>query len=621
MLRIGEIYGELTLRAKQYQKELGNQERLTKKFAKGIRNVFLGVTAVFAGITYAVARITKSLITAYSQQEVAERKLEAALLATKGAAGLTLDEMKSMAMELRELTAIDDDVIMGAQGIMVTFTKISKEVFPKAIKAAMDMSVMFGQDLQQSVIQLGTALNDPIRGIGRLRRIGISFTEEQKKMIEGFVATNDVIGAQTVILDELEAEFGGVAESLATTTEGAIKQFRNALEDIREELGERIAPVISTYAILMSKSFKIMKEHLDVLLPGFNELSESSEKATRLGLAFSVTTTRGVFKMRAGVIRLKIVFWSLVMALSRVIQEMYGQLKWGTLIWRKYGEAVAWILDKLFKTNLREAIRNMGDFFTDSGEQWKGYVDEAKEQMWALYEELVKVNDREKYTVDELIEAYKKLIEAKLGAVGVPPGAAPPAGGEGAGKKAKSPFEDIRGMDKDLKRTYQAMKKVTGETKSATDAGAQFGAVMGRALTDATMSAKDLLGELIKLTLQIALMGIPGVGPFFSAFVGAAMEKGGFITPPFAAQHGLMLTRREGYSPYGAPVGEKGKMEVIAPFDKFVDVVDKLTPQIHIHEPGPFTRTEMYRDFSQEELDIVERELFERVMERLEERE
>ena len=620
MLRIGEIYGELTLRAKQYQKELGNQERLTKKFAKGIRNVFLGVTAAFAGITYAVARITKSLITAYSQQEVAERKLEAALLATKGAAGLTIDELKEMAMELRNLTAIDDDVIIGAQGIMLTFTKISRDVFPAAIEAAMNMSVMFGQDLQQSVIQLGTALNDPIRGVGRLRRIGISFTDEQKKMIDGFVKANDIIGAQTVILDELEVEIGGVARSIATTTEGAIKQFRNALEDIREELGERIAPFISTYAILMSKSFKIMKEHLDILLPGFEELSESSEKATRLGLAFSVTTTRGIFKMRAGVIRLKIVFWGLIMALSRVMQEMYGMLKWGTLIWRKYGEGIAKIIDTLFKTKLGDAIRGMGDFFAESGEQWKMYTDEAKEQMWILYEELVKVNDREKYSIDELIEAYDKLIAKKLAAIGVIPGGDGGDGGDGDGEAAKRTMwwkPPVEGMKKMVAETGKAKKAVV----DLSQAGAQFGAVMGRALTDSTFHAQDLIVALTKIILQMALIGIPGIGPFLSAFVGAGMEKGGFITPPFAAQYGLMLTRREGYSPYGAPVGEKGKMEVIAPFDKFVDVVDKLTPQIHIHEPGPFTRTEMYRDFSQEELDIIERELFERVMERLEERE
>lgn len=619
MLKIGEIYGELTLRAKQYQKELGNQERLTKKFAKGIRNVFLGVTAAFAGITYAVARITKSLITAYSQQEVAERKLEAALLATKGAAGLSIDELKAMAMELRELTAIDDDVIIGAQGIMLTFTKISRDVFPAAIEAAMNMSVMFGQDLQQSVIQLGTALNDPIRGVGRLRRIGISFTEEQKKMIDGFVKANDIIGAQRVILDELEVEIGGVARSISTTTEGAIKQFRNALEDIREELGERIAPVISTYAILMSKSFKIMKEHLDILVPALDDLSGSTEKATRTGLEWSILTTRAVFKTKSAFLRLKFVIYGIGIAVGEVLDHTIGMFARAEI---KISKFILTVQNHIRKFQGLEPIPDLLDQVNTLTTVYSDYADLMKEKLEQAIADLVIVQDAEKDTVTELIAEYKKLIETKLAAVGVIPPGAPPAGGEGAGKKAKSPFEDIRGMDKDLKRTYQAMKKVTDETKSATDAGAQYGAVLGTALNDATMSAKDLLGELIKLTLQLALMGIPGVGPFLSAFVGAGFEKGGFITPPFASQEGnLMLTRRQGYSPYGAPVGEKGMMEVIAPFDKFVDVVDKLTPQIHVHEPGPFTRIEMYRDFSQEELDIVERELFERIMERLEQRE
>jgi hypothetical protein len=39
-------------------------------------------------------------------------------------------------------------------------------------------------DMKSSAIQLGKALNDPIKGITALSRVGVSFTQQQKDQIE-----------------------------------------------------------------------------------------------------------------------------------------------------------------------------------------------------------------------------------------------------------------------------------------------------------------------------------------------------------------------------------------------------------------------------------------------------
>ena len=106
--------------------------------------------------------------------------------------------------------------------------------------SAADMSAMFGQSMQQSVIQLGTALNDPIAGVGRLMRIGVSFSEEQRKSIKLFMDQNDVMSAQKVILQELEHEFGGVAEALADTFFGRWTQLVNAIAELAGSFGQII---------------------------------------------------------------------------------------------------------------------------------------------------------------------------------------------------------------------------------------------------------------------------------------------------------------------------------------------------------------------------------------------
>ena len=227
--------------------------------------------ALVAGSITAVVLAVKNLTDAYSNQIKADEKLSSALQATKGAVGLTKGELAGMATEMSRLTGIADEAITEAQALMVTFTQIGAEVFPDAISAAADMSAMFGQDLQQSVIQLGTALNDPIAGVGRLKRIGISFTQDQKNMIEGFMEQNDIMSAQKVILDELNAEFGGVAENMGQTWPQKAQRFHNAITDGKEILGEYITegidPVITKLTEFIEKAADARKAQ-----KGFNDV-------------------------------------------------------------------------------------------------------------------------------------------------------------------------------------------------------------------------------------------------------------------------------------------------------------------------------------------------------------
>ena len=202
---------------------------------------YAAAIGVAVGAVVGLTKVVKDVVHAYSIQEDAEIKLRATLKATRHQAGMTEGGLKDLAKSLQATTTFGDEATIAAESLMLTFTKISKQTFPGAIKAAQDMSVMFGQDLQSSVVQLGTALNDPIQGISRLRRIGISFTDEQKKLIQGFVEQGDTVSAQKIILKELHDEFGGVSEAMAQTASGSMKQLNNAVGDLKESWGELIA--------------------------------------------------------------------------------------------------------------------------------------------------------------------------------------------------------------------------------------------------------------------------------------------------------------------------------------------------------------------------------------------
>ncbi len=252
------ISGNLDKIQKDFIKVQKQTEALNKKLEalqkQGFGNIFKGMVSA-AAVTATLRRGFQLLnqtmsesLELYKIQTNAVQKLDATLKATGNQVGITSKEMQEYAKELQDITTFGDEATIKTQALMVTFTKIGKDIFPEAIKSAQDMSAMFGQDLQQSAIQLGTALNDPIMGVGRLRRIGISFSQTQKDMIENFVEQNDIMGAQKVILDELQAEFGGVAEELAKTDIGMLDQQKNKLDDIKEVIGKDIIPLYQKWA-------------------------------------------------------------------------------------------------------------------------------------------------------------------------------------------------------------------------------------------------------------------------------------------------------------------------------------------------------------------------------------
>lgn len=215
--------------SKAFDSVEGKGQALSNTFnAVGMAATAMG-GAIVGGLGFAVSSAAES--------EQAMAQLDAVLKSTGGAAGMTRDELTNLADALQKVTVYDDEAIIGAESLMLTFTKVSKEVFPEAIATVLDMSTALGQDLQSSTIQLGKALNDPIKGITALSRVGVSFTETQKETIKAMVETGDVLGAQKVILAELAGEFGGSATAAADTLNGSIEQLGNSFGNLMEAIG------------------------------------------------------------------------------------------------------------------------------------------------------------------------------------------------------------------------------------------------------------------------------------------------------------------------------------------------------------------------------------------------
>lgn len=206
------------------------------KLSGGMK-MLAGAFGVSLGAGGFIMGLKKSMSLAQEQIKQ-EQKLEAVLRATGHAAGFSATELKQHAASLQQVTNFGDEATIGAQAVLATFKKIRGDVFKDATVVIQDMASVLGTDLQSAAIQVGKALNDPTAGITALTRVGVTFNAQQKEQIKTMHQAGDILGAQKVILAELESQFGGAAEAMADP----VVQLKNSIGDLGESIGYQVLP-------------------------------------------------------------------------------------------------------------------------------------------------------------------------------------------------------------------------------------------------------------------------------------------------------------------------------------------------------------------------------------------
>lgn len=213
---------------------------------KGLKLAAVGIAAAgAAAIAFGV-----SSVKSYQESENALAQLNAVLKSTRGIAKVSAKSAISLANSLQKVTRYSDEQVLSAENMLLTFTKISKDVFPDTTKAVLDMSTAMGTDLKSTAIQVGKAMQDPVRGVTALQRVGVRLSDSQKELVKNLVATGKTAEAQKIILKELQTEFGGSAEAAGKTFAGQLDILKNQFDEVKESIGKTIVDAIIP---LMSK--------------------------------------------------------------------------------------------------------------------------------------------------------------------------------------------------------------------------------------------------------------------------------------------------------------------------------------------------------------------------------
>lgn len=225
------------------QKLLRGTQRQFENMAKKIYGVgqtlSLSVTAPLVAFgTVAVREATEA---AHAMGQV-----ESVLKSMGPVAGKTAEQLKKAANAFETESLFEaDEILTKVTANMLTFGNVAGQNFDRAQQAAINLSARLGQDLQSSTIQVGKALNDPIKGMTALQRVGVQFTATQKEQIKAFVASGQAAKAQGVILGELERQFSGAAQAAQNTD--PFNKAADAFRQMAEQVGTALLPIIPVF--------------------------------------------------------------------------------------------------------------------------------------------------------------------------------------------------------------------------------------------------------------------------------------------------------------------------------------------------------------------------------------
>lgn len=500
----------------------------TDGFTKGaatVKSGLAGLSAEFitnAAVITAFSTALNFSIQEAGQAEKVDAQLGAVLASTGGAAGMARDELDQLATSLSRVSTFDDEAIKSSEALLLTFTKVGSEVFPQAEQAILDMATALGTDLQGATLQVGKALNDPIKGITALSRAGVSFSEEQKDLIKTLVESGDTMGAQKIILEELSKEFSGSATAAANTYEGQVKQLQNEVGNLAEVFGSKLIPVLADVAGGMTDFLRIQEDANQLMESGENtyrraaiaqatieEVTKRNSKETDSASRSYTDMAKAIGDSTGSIDELVPSIEEAEAAMKLMTETNNDMLSLTRSISdenRNYSESLIEEQDTL--AELQGEIDNLiAQGYSPQGEAVQEVTDKYNDQA----EKVQELKDKH---ADALAGIATDLMIAKLQADGFT---------DAEYNMAIAMLESTGQIDGAAAQTALAMDKIATAAQNAGEGGAvAFGEIMKTVMADGVISNEELQSAMDKFNTEIPKEEVSG----FNEEIGVAKDEG-----------------------------------------------------------------------------------------------
>ena len=227
-------------------KQLGNAFNKARSAVDGFSSTLtrLGkMTFMLNNIQQAAASLMgtfNTLTEAYEKQEEAELKLETVMRQRMNASDADVQSIKDLASAQQQIGVIGDEVQLAGAQQVATFLKQKSSI--EQLLPAMNNLLVQRKGLNvtsEDAVAIGNLVGKVMQGqVGALKRVGITFTEAQQKVLKYGSESEKAATLAQVITDNV----GDMNQVLRNTPSGTAKALANALGDVQEKVGAVLMP-------------------------------------------------------------------------------------------------------------------------------------------------------------------------------------------------------------------------------------------------------------------------------------------------------------------------------------------------------------------------------------------
>lgn len=232
--------------------------------------------AIATAVSVPIVMGIKKALDAYKIQNAAETKLTEIY---KTRMGVTEDAAKATmeyASALQQQGVVGDEVLLSGAQQLATFAK-TPDAVNKLLPAMGNLLVQQKglNGTQEDATNIANLMGKVMSGqVGALKRVGITFDENQEKILKNGNEEERAAMLAQVITDNV----GNMNEAMLNTPEGKMQQLANSFGDMKEQLGKAIVPVLADIA-------GFIQEKIMPAVSGFFKMLQNNPVIARIVVA------------------------------------------------------------------------------------------------------------------------------------------------------------------------------------------------------------------------------------------------------------------------------------------------------------------------------------------------
>jgi phage-related protein len=252
---------------KQAMKEFKDLETTGEKAQFALKKAALPAIAALGALAVAAGKA----LSAGEAVSTANSRIEQ-INVSMGLFGASSEAVTDRLITLAEVTAMqtgmDNLSIKATEAKLLTFKNLAMTAdevggaFDRAMMAAIDLAAAGFGTAESNAVQLGKALENPIKGMAALSKSGVTFTEVEKEKIAALVESGGILQAQEIILKAVETQVGNTAVATANSSD----IMKEGFAQFQQQLGLALLPVLEAVTPILLTMANWAKDNPGVFL-------------------------------------------------------------------------------------------------------------------------------------------------------------------------------------------------------------------------------------------------------------------------------------------------------------------------------------------------------------------